>query len=46
MSDNTKDDEEAKNKESKLKLLDIIKKNNVDPNLQIKLNNIEKRINL
>lgn len=41
----TKDDEETKNKESIIKLLNIIKKNNVDSDIQIKLNNIEKRIN-
>lgn len=41
---NTKDGEDTKNKESINKLLNIIKKNNVDLNLQIKLNNIEKRV--
>lgn len=44
MNMNTKDDEETKNKESIIKLLNVIKKNNVDSNIQIKLNNIEKRI--
>ena len=44
MSMNAKDSEEIKNKESIIKLLNIIKKNNVDSNLQIKLNNIEKRV--
>lgn len=44
MSMNAKDSEETKNKESIIKLLNIIKKNNVDSNLQIKLNNIEKRV--
>ncbi len=44
MNMNTKDDEKTKNKESIIKLLNIIKKNNVDSDIQIKLNNIEKRI--
>lgn len=44
MSTNAKDDEEAKNKESIIKLLNIIKKNNGDSDKQIKLNNIEKRV--
>lgn len=44
MSMNTKDDEEAKNKESIIKLLNIIKKNNTDSNIQIKLDNIKKRV--
>lgn len=45
MAMSTKDDEETKNKESIIKLLNIIKKNNVDSDIQVKLNNIEKRIN-
>ena len=45
MKMNTKEDEEIKDKKSINKLLNIIKKNNVDSNIQIKLNNIEKRIN-
>lgn len=44
MSMNTKDYEDNQNKESILKLLKSIKKNNIDSNIQIKLNNIEKRI--
>lgn len=44
MNMNTKDDEKTKNKESIIKLLNIIKKNNVDSDIQIKLNNIKKRI--
>ena len=39
-----KDYEDNKNKESILKLLKIIKKNNADSNIQIKLSNLEKRI--
>lgn len=42
MNMNTKDDEKTKNKESIIKLLNIIKKNNVDSDIQIKLNNIKK----
>lgn len=42
MNMNIKKDEE--NKKSIIKLLNIIKKNNVDSNIQIKLDNIEKRI--
>ena len=45
MKMNTKDDEDIKDKKSIIKLLNIIKKNNVDSNIRIKLNNIEKRIN-
>ena len=41
---NVKNNKEDKNKESIIKLLNIIKKNNIDPDLQIKLNNIERRI--
>lgn len=44
MNMNVKEDEE-KNKESINALLNIIKKNNVDSNTQVKLKHIEKRIN-
>ena len=44
MNTNVKEDEE-KNKESINALLNIIKKNNVDSNIQVKLEHIEKRIN-
>lgn len=44
MNTNVKEDEE-KNKESINALLNIIKKNNIDSNLQVKLEHIEKRIN-
>lgn len=44
MNTNVKEDEE-KNKESIKALLNIIKKNNIDSNLQVKLEHIEKRIN-
>lgn len=39
------DIEDTKNKKCIIKLLNIIKKNNVDSNIQIKLDNIEKRVN-
>lgn len=42
---NAKSDKEKQEKESVRKLLNIIKKNNTDSNLQTKLDNIEKRIN-
>lgn len=45
MTMNAKSDKEKQEKESVLKLLNIIKKNNIDSNIQTKLNNIEKRIN-
>lgn len=44
MSSNSKNYEENKDKEIMLKLLNSIKKYNSDSNIQIKLNNIEKRI--
>lgn len=44
MNTNVKEDEE-KTKESINALLNIIKKNNIDSNLQVKLEHIEKRIN-
>lgn len=44
MNTNVKEDEK-KNKKSINALLNIIKKNNIDSNLQVKLEHIEKRIN-
>ena len=37
-------EDEKKNKESIIKLLNIVKKYNIDSNIQIKLDNIERRI--
>lgn len=45
MTMNAKNDKQKQEKESILKLLNIIKKNNTDSNIQTKLDNIEKRIN-
>ncbi len=44
MEMNDKDNEQYRNKESIIKLLNIIKNNNKDPNIQEKLDVIEKRI--
>ena len=44
MTMNAKGDKEQQEKKSILKLLNIIKKNNIDSNVETKLNNIEKRI--
>lgn len=45
MEMNDKDNEQNRNKESIIKLLNIIKNNNKDPNIQKELDVIEKRIN-
>ena len=45
MQKNDKDNEQNRNKESIIKLLNIIKNNNKDPNIQKELDVIEKRIN-
>ena len=44
MTMNAKSDKEKQEKESIIKLLNIVKKNNTDSNVETKLNNIEKRI--
>ena len=45
MEMNDKDNEQYRNKESIIKLLNIIKNNNKNSNIQEKLDVIEKRIN-
>ena len=45
MEMNDKDNEQNRNKESIIKLLNVIKNNNKDPNIQKELDVIEKRIN-
>lgn len=45
MERNDKDNEQENNKESIIMLLNIIKKNNKDSNVEKELDTIEKRIN-